>query len=77
MQLQMSFIDPDLTDAEIQFGALRLFYPREDRMLWVAPVEILFMYEYALESIFNLTKSEAQLMREKAGKLNKLNELRQ
>lgn len=67
MQLSFMFINPELSDAERRVGALKLFYPTEGRMLYVSPLEILCMN--ALEVIFDLTPSEARLVREKAKRL--------
>lgn len=60
-------ITTDLTDAEIHSGMLRVYYPPEDRMLYVLPLEIL-SHRY-LAAIFELTPSEERILRDKAAKL--------
>ena len=60
-------INPDLTDAEIAAGGVRLYYPPEDRMLMVSPHEILNSRGFA--AVFELTHSEFVLIKKKAQRL--------
>lgn len=59
-----------ISAAELHAGALRVFSPREDRFIWMTPVEIIQMR--CLESLFELTPSEARLLRDKAVRLQEL-----
>lgn len=67
MQYSFMFINPELSDSERRIRALKLFYPAENRMIYVAPLAVLQMI--GLESIFELTPSEARVVREKAKRL--------
>ena len=60
-------ISPDLSSIERHAGCLRLFYPAEDRMLFIAPLDVLTLS--SLASMFELTPNEERLVREKAQRL--------
>lgn len=60
-------LNPELSDHEIQVGALHVYYPAEDRMIFVAPIEALMMR--SMGSIFGLTPDEAKVLKEKAVRL--------
>jgi hypothetical protein len=60
----------ELTELEIRVGALRVYYPAEGRMMFVAPY-CFRMMKYP-EAIFDLTPSEVTLLRDKAVKLDEI-----
>jgi hypothetical protein len=60
-------ISTELTEAEIVAGAVRVYYPAEDRMLFMAPIMIMTM-RY-LSDLLELTPSEERLLRDKARRL--------
>ena len=62
-----NMISPKLSQKEIDLGFIKVYHPKEDRVVYMVPIEITSMI--ALEQIFELTKSEADLLREKAQRL--------
>lgn len=61
-------VTDDLTEAEIIVGALRVYYPPEDRMIYVHPMDVICMRD-VLHNLFELTPSEWSKLKDKAVRL--------